>query len=232
MPSAVCLTLFALTNLSFAKEPDYSQYDKALSAHVRNGSVNYTALAKDKNFKTFMSKLHKFDRSQLKGKNEKKAFYINLYNALTLELIVKNMPLESIKDISRPWAKKVYINGGDKISLDHIEHKILRPLGDYRIHFAINCASIGCPDIRKESYRGTKLNKQLAEQMKIFLANKSKGVNVKTDGTAVVSKIFSWFKKDFGGSAGVLRILKQRHVQGSKIKNLKYKKYNWSLNGK
>ena len=222
-------TLFSYAS---AEEPDYTLYGKALRAHVSRGSVNYTALARDKGFKTFVSNLKKFDRSKLRTTKEKKAFYINLYNALTLDLVASNMPVTSIKKISRPWAKKLYVNGGDKFSLDHIEHKILRPMGDYRIHFAINCASIGCPDLRAEPYTSAKLSRQLGEQMKLFLADKRKGVNVGSGGVATVSKIFKWFKKDFAASGGVLSILQKRHTQGSSIKSLKYSSYNWNLNGK
>lgn len=232
--TATCLILaFILcSGIVSAKEPDYELYEKALSAHLKNGSVDYTALSKDQNFKTFVKELREFDRSNLKTKDEKKAFFINLYNALTLELIIKNMPLKTIKDIWRPWGKKIYVNGGDKFSLDHIEHKILRPMGDYRIHFAINCASIGCPDLRPEAYRASKLKTQLADQMELFLTNKSKGVDISESGVAEVSKIFSWFKKDFGGSDRVLNILRAQHPQGAKIKKLSYKRYNWNLNGK
>lgn len=226
----ILLTTLLLTGWCAAEEPDYSLYEKALQKHVREGSVNYAGLAKDNNFKTFMTALHKFDRSKLQGKDEEKAFYINLYNALTLELIVQNLPLESIKDIGRPWSKKLYQNGGEKLTLDHIEHKILRKMGDYRIHFAINCASIGCPDLRPEAYVGDKLNSQLAQQMKLFLSNQDKGVKVDQSGVAQVSKIFYWFRKDFGGKDGVLNILQQRHPQGSKIKKLKFTSYNWDLN--
>lgn len=228
-----CFLFFtALTTLSLAEEPDYRLYDKVLAKYVSKGSVDYTGLAKDDEFKTFMTMLHKFDRSRLDTKNEKKAFYINLYNALTLELVAKNLPLTSIKKIGRPWSKKIYNNGGEKLTLDHIEHKILRPMGDYRIHFAINCASIGCPNLREEAYTSAKLNSQLADQMTLFLADESKGVKIDANGVARVSKIFSWFKKDFVTAGGVLSILKQRHPQGSSIKKLKYNSYNWNLNGK
>ena len=229
--TTILISLF-LTAFAAAEEPNYALYGKALKANIRNGSVNYAGLKRSKDFKTFMTQLHKFDRSKLRTTNEKKSFYINLYNALTLELVLKNYPLKSLKKISgNAWKKTVYRNG-QKLTLDDIEHKILRPMGDYRIHFAINCASISCPELRSEPYTAAKLQRQLAAQMKLFLADKSKGVDVGADGTARVSKIFSWFKKDFGGSAGVLRIFQKRHSAGTKIKRLKYKSYNWNLNGR
>ena len=230
--TTILISLF-LTAFAAAEEPNYTLYAKALKANVRNGSVNYAGLKRSNDFKTFMSQLHKFDRSKLRTLNEKKSFYINLYNALTLELALKHYPLKSLKKISgrNAWKRVVYRNG-QKLTLDDVEHKILRPMGDYRIHFAINCASISCPELRSEPYTAAKLQRQLATQMKLFLADKSKGVDVGADGTARVSKIFSWFKEDFGGKSGVLRILQKRHSAGTKIKRLKFKSYDWNLNGR
>lgn len=216
-----------------AKEPDYSLFDKVLKKYVKNASVNYVDLAKDQDFETFMKDIRQFDLSQLESKNEKKAFYINLYNALTLEVIVKNLPVKSIKKIGilGPWDKKVYENGGNELTLNDIEHKILRPMGDFRIHFAINCASIGCPDIRAESFVAEHLNRQLGEQMVLFLNNRRKGVEVDVEGVARVSKIFDWFAEDFGEEQGVLTLLQRKHPHGAKIKKVEYKDYDWNLNG-
>ncbi len=224
--------LLLVTGAARAAEPDWAPYTKALKTYVKDGSVNYTGLRADQGFKTFMVTLRKFDRSKLATKDEKKAFYINLYNALTLELIINNKPVTSIKKIGSPWSKKVYTQGGQTLTLDNIEHDILRPMGDYRIHFAINCASISCPTLSSEAYTAGKLNAQLSHQMAIFLADTNKGVKV-VNGKATVSKIFDWFSEDFGGKGGVLQLIQSRHTKGSEIKGLNgYLEYNWNLNGR
>lgn len=220
------------TGSTLAEAPDWSRYDKALGSYVKSGKVDYAGLSKDSDFKAFMKDLRKFDRSKLKTKDEKKAYYINLYNALTLELIIKHMPVSSIKKVGRPWKRKVFRNGGKNLTLDHIEHKILRPMGDYRIHFAINCASRSCPVLRPEAYTASKLNSQLSDQMRIFLADTQRGVKI-NNGSASVSKIFDWFGEDFGDDAGVLRLIQNRHPQGKTVTKLgSWLNYDWSLNGK
>jgi len=226
------LLLFVVTGPTQALEPDWAPYTKVLKTHVKDGSVNYTALRGDQGFKNFMVALRKFDRSKLATKDEKKAFYINLYNALTLELIINNKPVTSIKKIGRPWSKRVYTQGGQTLTLDNIEHDILRPMGDFRIHFAINCASISCPTLLSEAYSADTLNTQLSRQMASFLADTNKGVKV-VGGKARVSKIFDWFSEDFGGKTGVLRLLQSRHTEGADIEGVSgYLKYNWNLNGR
>ena len=229
--SLLCLLMLATVHPAVAKEPDYSTYNKVLKFYVKNGHVDYSGLSTNQQFRSFMKQLRAFDTKQLQGKDEKKAFYINLYNAVTLELIVDNYPIKSIKKLWGPWKKELYTLEGKKISLDHIEHKILRPMGDYRIHFAINCASISCPDLRSEAYTAKALDRQLNEQQKLFLNDSSKGVTI-SGSKAKPSKIFSWFGKDFGGKAGVLKLIQKHHPKGAKVKKIRgYQSYNWNLNG-
>ena len=94
---------------------------------------------------------------------EQKAFWINAYNLLTLDLIVDHPQISSIRELhnGEPWKKESFVVSGQSITLDEIEHKILRPLGDPRIHAAINCASKGCPPLQPFAYQGNQLNTQL-----------------------------------------------------------------------
>lgn len=136
-------------------------------------------------------------------KNTQLAFLINAYNAYTIDLILTRYPdLTSIRDIggffSSPWKQEFAVLLGKKRSLDDIEHGLIREKGVYnepRIHFAVNCASIGCPALREEAYVGAKLDEQLEQQTVRFLSDNSR--NYYDGNTLHISKIFSWYKEDF-----------------------------------
>ncbi|MFN2327905.1 MAG: DUF547 domain-containing protein [Chromatocurvus sp.] len=134
---------------------------------------------------------------------ERLAFLINAYNAWTVELILREYPdIESIKDIggwfSSPWKQSIALLLGKKRTLDEIEHEMIRGSGEFnepRIHFAVNCASIGCPALRTEAYVAEELEKQLEEQTRDFLADRSR--NGWRDDEMHVSPIFKWYREDF-----------------------------------
>lgn len=185
--------------------------------------VNYykaKKLLKDTNPESFTS----FD--------EKMAFWINTYNFLTIDLIVRENEHETIKNLgglfTSPWTAHSWTLGdGKDYTLDYIEHKILRPMGDARIHFAINCAAISCPDLRIESYKADKLNQQLNEQVMITLANETKGLH-KENGTVYVSKIFDWFAEDFKN--GDIKAWLSEYKNIDPNASIEFMDYNWSLN--
>ncbi len=139
------------------------------------------------------------------SKPQQMAFLINAYNAFTLELILTRWPkLESIKDIGSllqsPWKPKWVPLLGSQVSLDNIEHDMLRTRGrfdDPRVHFAVNCASIGCPALREEAFVADRLEAQLAEQALRFMADRSRNRFDAATGKLQVSKIFDWFGEDF-----------------------------------
>ncbi len=139
------------------------------------------------------------------SKPQQMAFLINAYNAFTLELILTRWPkLESIKDLGSllqsPWKPKWVPLLGNKVSLDNIEHDMLRARGrfdDPRVHFAVNCASIGCPALREEAFVADRLEAQLAEQAQRFMADRSRNNYDASSGKLQVSKIFDWFGEDF-----------------------------------
>ena len=221
----------------------WDAYDNILKHHVSDGTVDYQGLAQSQPFKHFMARLrqHKPADNYTAGsdkhsatQHQKTAFFINVYNALTLELITNNMPLESIKDIggwfSSPWKIDLFAYQGQLLNLNDIEHKILRKLGEPRIHFAINCASISCPVLRNEAYRAGQLDTQLQEQQWQFI-NSPLGVQ-QVDGTgARVSKIFDWFEEDWGAQAQILHLIRSNHAKGQQIQHISgYLPYNWQLN--
>lgn len=177
------------------------------------------------------------------NRNEQLAYWINLYNALTLDTVLSHYPTKSIRDINLssglfskgPWDAKLIQVEGEALSLNDIEHRILRPIWqDSRIHYAVNCASYSCPNLQKIPYSGRNINAQLT-QAAIGYVNDPRGVNI-DQGVLTVSQLYDWYQPDFGGSEqAVLQhlmqyakpALKQQLQNFHKINNYAY---NWSLN--
>ncbi|MBW2590490.1 MAG: DUF547 domain-containing protein [Deltaproteobacteria bacterium] len=221
---------------------DHSIYATLLEKYVKQGQVDYQGFkAEEAKLDQYLKVLEKTDSDNL-SRNEQFSFYINAYNAWTIKLILSGYPgVKSIKDLGvflkKPWKKKICRIDGDVITLDDIEHKILRPrFKDPRVHFAINCAALSCPPLISEPYRGDTLNRQLDHSVRAFINNPQR--NYLEDNTLYISKIFKWFSEDFHDDVvgfflkyaqGDLK--KQLEESKSKIK-VKYLDYDWSLNGK
>lgn len=168
------------------------------------------------------------------ARNEKLAYWINAYNFLTVDLIVREKETESIKNlgniITSPWKKFSWTLHGKTYTLDEIEHDILRNMNEPRIHVAINCASLSCPDLHKKAYNAASLDVQLTQQTKAFLSDKTKGMKL-SGNELTMSKIFDWFGKDFGSKKEQIAFLQRynsavpadAHIEG-------YLDYNWKLN--
>jgi len=172
------------------------------------------------------------------------AFLINTYNALTIKFILTRYPdLDSIKDLgsffSSPWKKEFFTLFGQKSNLDFIEHSILRKdFSEPRIHFALVCASIGCPPLRNEAFVASGLDEQLETATKNFLNDPQRNsFNQKTN-TLYLSSIFKWFREDFEKAGSVRSFIAQRmskdkniqsRIQSGKIE-IDYLDYDWSLN--
>ena len=148
---------------------------------------------------------------------EQQAYWINLYNALTVQVILDHYPVDSIRDIDispgffadGPWGKKLLVVDGEEVSLDDIEHRILRPIWqDLRIHYAVNCASIGCPNLQPEAFTAENADRLMDEGARAYIGH-PRGASVDR-GKLTVSSIYKWFKADFGGSdVGVIDHLQQ-----------------------
>jgi hypothetical protein len=177
------------------------------------------------------------------------AYWANLYNAITLQVILENYPVKSIKDIKStgtslfdvkaffgPWRTKRVTVEGKELSLDDIEHSIMRPtFKDPRVHYAVNCASIGCPNLKRTPWSAETLEADLEAGAKAFV-NHPRGVTANADGSLTVSSIYTWFKEDFGGSDdGVIAHLR-RYAGPELAETLKGSprisgnEYDWSLN--
>ena len=231
---------------------DFSDWDALLKKYtyditkenVHLTSIKYIFLKNDKQFKYLIRKLEKFPVNSLKSSNEKLSFWINVYNIMAVKIISDHYPVKSIQDIGTwfdlVWNKNAGIVGGKAYSLNDIEHRILRKMGDPRIHAAIVCASVSCPDLATFSYKPEDISEQLDNRFKDLLANKTKGFFVhQTEEAIYISQIFKWFKKDFQQAGGIINILNKyapankmedlKHLESGKY-SLRYFDFNWSLN--
>jgi hypothetical protein len=220
---------------------DNSIFSKLLKKYVRNGKVNYAGFkTEEAKLDQYLKILESVDPGKL-SRNEQFAFYVNTYNAWTIKLILSEYPgVTSIKDLGSllkgPWKKEIVRIDGGVISLDHVEHEILRPrFKDPRVHFAINCAAKSCPPLRSEPFSGHILGRQLNDSTRSFI-NDPKSFRLEDD-ELFVSRIFKWFSEDFNEdiigfflkyASGSLK--KKLEANSDRIK-VKYLPYDWSLNG-
>lgn len=211
---------------------DHSQWDMLLKKHVdEDGLVNYVGF---KNNRETLNGYLKMLSSEQPDSNwsvqELLAYYINVYNAYTVDLILENYPVNSIKDIRGPWTKGIVPIGKNNLSLGGIENGVLRKMNEPRIHFAINCASISCPNLLNEAYTAAKINEQLNKAARGFINSSKNDIN---EDNPQLSSIFDWYQKDFivDGEENVIAYINQ--FSSTKISNdamINYQEYNWNLN--
>lgn len=207
-------------------------FGELLQKHVtQNGNVDYKGFkSSQKDLLGYISVLKKmYLKLDSLSKNEKLAYWINTYNALTIDLIIRNYPLKSIKEIKDPWDQRLWKFGDKWQNLNDIEHKILRKMNEPRIHFAIVCASESCPKLLNEAFTSENLEEQLSRVTKGFLSDTSK--NELSKNNIKLSKIFKWFKKDFEKNGSLIDFLNgySEVVISNKAKK-SFKDYNWDLN--
>lgn len=228
-------------------------FSELLSTYVHDGLVNYKEMRFDKRLAEYIGWLAKTDPDTLPDENEKLAFWINAYNAYTLKVISDNYPVESINDLhsggliigsilkTTVWDKKLATVGGKTLSLNTIEHEIVRPIfKDARAHFALVCASRSCPALRSEAYEGSSLDEQLDDQGKRFFGDKFRNEFELTKKKAYISRILDWYESDFGSSDEEVLQYVARFLPDSTARQILaaphewkigYKSYDWSLNG-
>lgn len=220
---------------------DHQVWTSLLQKYVdENGAVDYQAFRKDTaRLNHYLQVLQNNIAASSWPDEAQLAYWINLYNAFTIKLVLDHFPVKSIKDIG-PTLQVPFINSvfdikfislnGKKYDLNFIEHRILRKkFQEPRIHFAINCASVSCPALRQEAYTASALEEQLDQQARRFiydsLKNQWKGGQVK------LSKIFSWFKGDFTQDQSLVQFLNQYiHPPIPSSVEIDYLDYNWSIN--
>jgi hypothetical protein len=178
---------------------DHQSYDQLLSQHVNQaeGTVDYGSLKQNqKALEQYLGRIADAELETL-PRDEQLALLINAYNAYTLKLILENYPdIESIKDLSNPWSTERYEVGGHTLSLDQIEHELIRPVyKDPRIHFAVNCAAVDCPYLASFAYTGAELDDQLDSRTDAILTNEQ-FVSVE-ENTLRYPKVMKWYRSDF-----------------------------------
>ncbi|HIJ56889.1 MAG TPA: DUF547 domain-containing protein [Deltaproteobacteria bacterium] len=220
---------------------DHSIYGDLLRRYVKDGVVDYAGFKRNEARLDQYLKVLENTKTESLDRNDQFAFYVNAYNAWTIKLILSGYPgIDSIKDLGNllksPWKKKIARIDGDIVTLDHIEHNVLRPrYKDPRVHFAINCASKSCPPLISEPYNGAVLEQQLDAVVRAFLNDRKQ--NRLEGNTLYASKIFKWFEDDFNKdimgfflkyTEGAFR--KDLAANRDKIR-IKFLDYDWSLNG-
>ncbi len=234
------VSLFFSTWSVYATEPDWNNYTAVLK-HVKPGIkngvtlmlVDYEKIKTNGSLEKAYQDISNFDLNKIENRQEKLSFYINSYNILALKMVSDHWPVASIKDIGSwynpVWNKPAGIIGGKSISLGEVENKVLRLMDEPRIHFAIVCASVSCPNLRDEPYTATKLNLQLDNQVQQFLNNQGKGLKIDNK-SIYVSKIFDWFEDDFQKAGGVSGFIGHYKPELSQFKVVADIPYDWSVN--
>lgn len=223
----------------------HAAFTTVLAQHVKSERVNYTALKSSPDaLGAYLATLASVKEGTFKSwsKHQRLAFLINLYNAATLKLVADHYPVKSIKDIGSflkgPWDQPVVHLFGQTVTLNHIEHDLIRAEYDEpRAHFALVCASIGCPPLRAEAYQATQLSDQLDDQARHFFATASKNRVDAKRGVLHLSPILKWFSKDFSDKAGSVEkfiapffdAADQAAIRGGNLR-IEYTEYDWSLN--
>ena len=237
------------------KEPEtiIKLFDELLKTYVdEQGLVDYASLKADRALEPVLAQMEQVQVTELSDA-EAIAFWINAYNAYTIKLIVDNYPVKSIREITplrikglslaipkinSPFEYNIATIEGKKYSLDDIEHGILRKhFEEPRIHFALVCAAMSCPKLRREAYAGADLDRQLDEQARSFLTDPSKNRIDPNSKRIYLSKIFRWFKRDFTTGGRHLQAFLATYFEGDLRDRLekgafkvKFLKYDWSLN--
>ncbi|MDO9452236.1 MAG: DUF547 domain-containing protein [Stagnimonas sp.] len=237
-----------------AERIGHEEWDRLLAQYVKVGAdgINRVAYSRisvaDKAaLAAYLQRLQSVPISRY-ARAEQRPYWINLYNAQTMQLVVDKYPVASIRDIrlgggllaqffGGPWAAKTLKVEGTQVALDDVEHRILRPIWrDPRIHYAVNCASIGCPNLATQAYTAERTETLLDAGARAYV-NHPRGAKVE-GGKLVVSSIYVWFMEDFGGNdAGILAHLRQYAAPTKQMALAPFKslgdnsdRYDWALN--
>lgn len=258
MRALLLLVMLGLSGLSFAQpfEHSHPQWTALLARHVTwkkpgyASQVDYQGFQQDQaELDSYLAVLSNVPRQQYDNwsRDQRLAFLINAYNAFTVKLVTEHYPLDSIKEIGgvfgSPWSQAFIPLFGQTLTLNQIEHSMIREPGVFdepRIHFAVNCASIGCPALRTEAYVASELDAQLQDSQRRFLSDRSRNRFDTSNGYFQVSKIFHWYAEDFVKQSGSLQAYLKKQAtwlataeQLTQVQNankVKFLDYDWSLN--
>lgn len=232
----------------------HTEWDRFLSTYIVTNNDSTTPIRGINTFnyakvtpsdkqtlKAYIAKLTALPISEY-NRDQQRAYWTNLYNALTIDVVLDHYPVKSIMDIKLsgfftrgPWEEQLVTVEQQPISLNDIEHRILRPIwNDPRTHYAVNCASLGCPNLSNKAYTAENMEQQLEQAASDFI-NHPRGVSVNND-ELTVSSIYNWFKEDFGSSdTQIIEHLKQYakaplKQQLAAIQKISDDQYDWQLN--
>jgi len=219
-----------------SQPPQLAAFDALLRANVNAGQVNYPGFQQSTGLKAYVEALAA--PSGLTDRAERLAYAINAYNAFAIQGILEGLSPSSFLGRQRYFRLKEWPLDGGRITLHDLEHRVLRPLGEPRIHFAIICASTSCPLLRSEAFVGARLDAQLDEHARQFVNDPSRNRFEPTSGVAHLSEIFKWFDEDFRDADSVQKyvaryatdpeVAKRLAVDGFRIEWIPY---DWTLNG-
>ncbi len=247
LASLLTLAAFLLSVPVAASALDLDAYAAILEAHTRDVDdiatvrVDYDALRTSPEWAALVESLDDVDPAAL-SRDEQFAFWTNAYNILAIDVVVKGRPENSIRDLgnflSPVWKKEAGRVNGKPVTLDQIEHEILRPMGDARVHGAVVCASLICPPLRREPYRAATLDAQLDDNVRRWLADPRKGVRVdRNRNTVHLSSILKWFAEDFEKDGGVVAFAAKYAPEADAAwlaenpdPRVRYIDYDWSVN--
>ncbi len=249
MPLPIAAALLALTLAVPAAAFDEALYAALLQRHTRPVAdlarvrVDYPAIGASADWKRLIESLARSDPAAPRTREQQIAFWVNAYNILAIDLVARHYPIESIRDIGsllRPVWKRPAGQVGDRaVTLDEIEHEIVRPLGDPRTHAVVICASTSCPALPREPLAAGRLDAQLDAAVRQWIADTGKGMRIdRAENTVRLSKIFTWFEEDFLALGGVLAFVTHNapgadrdwlraHAASAR---LEYFDYDWALN--
>ncbi len=224
----------------------HTRYARVLSNFVSQARVDYAGLkAAPKELDAYLAEIASVKPGDFAkwARDERLALLLNLYNAQTLRLIINHYPLKSIREIGllpgAAWREPVVRFGGEVISLNHLEHEIIRPqYAEPRIHFALVCAAVSCPPLRREPFVAARLAEQLDDQARLFLATAEKNRFDATTNVLWLSAIFDWYQDDFAKPAGslvnyVTPLLPAQTAEilgRAKQVKVNFLEYDWALN--
>jgi len=221
---------------SASTKADHSTWDNLLHTYVSSkGKVNYKGLkSQDLKISSYLKELQEHYPSSDWSRKEKMAYYINLYNAYTVKIVLNNYPVKSVRDIKLSgqdiWKAKLVKTGSKVYSLGYVENEILRKMNDPRVHFAINCASFSCPKLLNHAFTAANLETNLKSLTSGYINNPAH--NQITNQSVKISKIFEWYAKDFiSDDSSLIDFLNEySKVKIASNAKIEYIPYNWTLN--
>ena len=237
--AVLLVVLTGWTSSGFAADSLHGDFDRILSANVSNDRVNYPGIAADPRFARYLEKLNAIRADDLSDREEKLAYWINAYNAFAIQGILDGYSPSSLFGRFGFFLSKKFDLGGAEIDLYDLEHGILIPQKEPRIHFAINCASVSCPALRPEAYVAADLDRQLEDSAMRFINDPSRNRFDRENKIAYLSRIFDWFEDDFSRHSGSVLAYIARYVESAELAvelnnrdySIEYLEYDWNLNG-